>query len=173
MLTDTMRRVLIWSAVVVVVGVASFSVGRFTAPVKVETRVEFKELSTEELTRGMNFTRVVTRTVKRDVTTTITDAGTVIVDKTIEHEGDDVKKAETTDAKKTTAVASSSTQTTTVKPDWRVAAQVGMSLVEPAAPISGKLVIGAQVERRIAGGLSAGLWANTVGAGGAVVSFEF
>lgn len=176
MLTSLMKPLVPVPVLVVLlllVGAVGLSIGRFTAPVKVETKTEFKSLSTEELTKGMNFTRVVTRTVRRDVTTTITDAGTVIVDKSTEHEGDDTKKSEDTGVKKTNAVASTAQTATTVRPDWRVAAQVGMSIQEPAIPITGKLVIGVQAERRIAGGLSAGIWANSVGAGGAVISLEF
>ena len=50
---------------------------------------------------------------------------------------------------------------------------VGASLREPLVPIAGPLVLGASVERRIVGGLSAGAWLNTVGAAGASVSLEF
>ena len=153
--------------------VAAFSAGRFTAPVKVETRVEWKDLSTQELTRGMNFTRTLTRVVKRDVVTTITDAGTTITDRTIEHEGDASAATEDVTAKRVDSSQGSQVQTTTVRPDWRVGALVGASLKEPALPLSGNLVLGVQVERRIIGGVSVGAWANTVGAAGGVVSVEF
>ena len=50
---------------------------------------------------------------------------------------------------------------------------VGASLREPLLPVAGPLVLGASLERRIVGGLSAGAWLNTVGAAGASLSVEW
>lgn len=160
-------------AVLVAVALVAFSAGRFTAPERVETRVEFRELSVEELTRGMNFTRTVTRTIYRDVTTTITDAGTTITDRTVEREGDDTHRAETLAGSRSTEAAGETVRTVTVRPDWRVGVLAGASLRDPALPLSGPLVLGVEVDRRIVGGVSAGVWANTVGAAGVAVSVEF
>lgn len=153
--------------------VAAFSAGRFTAPVRVETKTEWRDLSTQELTRGMNFTRVVTRTITKNVVTTITDAGTTITDLSVVREGDDTHAREDTAAKRVDSSTGTAMQTATVRPDWRIGALVGASLKEPALPLTGNLVIGVQVERRIVGGVSVGAWANTVGAAGGVVSVEF
>lgn len=60
-----------------------------------------------------------------------------------------------------------------LRPDWRVSVQAGASLQAPAVPIAGPLVLGAQVDRRIVGGVSAGVWINTSGAAGVAVSVEF
>lgn len=67
----------------------------------------------------------------------------------------------------------SSSSVTTARPDWRVGVLAGASLQAPAVPLAGPLVLGVQLERRITGGLSAGAWANTSGAAGAIVSLEF
>lgn len=170
-MTTRQRIAIALGAVLALVG--AFSVGRFTAPREVETRVEWRDLSTQELTKGMNFTRVVTRVVRRDVVTTITDAGTTITDRSIEREGDDTAARETETAKRTDSSEGVQVRTVTVQPAWRVALQAGASLREPAIPLTGPLVLGVQVEHRIAGGVSAGVWANTVGAAGVSLSAEF
>lgn len=170
----TARRWIAVAVAVLLVGVGAFSAGRFTAPLKTETRIEWRELTVEDLTRGYTFARTVNRTVYRNVITTITpDAGTVIADTSIEREGTDEHGADQLTTKRTTDTARERVTTVTLRPDWRVGLQVGASLVTPALPITGPLVLGASVERRIVGGVSAGLWANTVGAGGASVSVEF
>jgi hypothetical protein len=58
-------------------------------------------------------------------------------------------------------------------PDWTVTALGGMAIVEPAVPIFGNVVVGASVERRIVGPVSAGVWVNSVGAGGVSVSVRW
>jgi hypothetical protein len=63
--------------------------------------------------------------------------------------------------------------TTTLRPDWRVALHVGASLRDPFLKFAGPLVLGAEVDRRIIGGLSVGLWINTYGAAGLGFAFEF
>lgn len=166
---------------VVVVGAlvgGAFAAGRFSAPRVVETRdverVVYKDLSVEDLTKNYAATKVITKTVWRNVI--VRPDGTK-EDKTIEREGADEKiNAKERSAKTTVSEGERErivTKTVTLQPDWRIGVQVGASLRQPALPITGPLVIGVQAERRIVGGVSAGLWANTVGAGGAVVSVEF
>lgn len=160
--------------------VVGFSAGRFSAPLQVQERevekLVYRDLTVEDLTRGMTFTRQVEVTRWRNVTTTTTDAGTVVVDRTIEREGAQ-ESSSSTEARRTTEERAGTQErererTTTLQPDWRIGVQVGAAL-KPAMVITGPLVIGASVERRILGGVSAGLWANTVGAGGASISVEF
>lgn len=151
----------------------SFSAGAFLKPAKVETRVEFRDLTVEDLTRGFTFAKTVEVTRWRNVVTTITDAGTTITDRTIEREGGTVAAAETEQVKRTEDRRGSSVQTSTARPDWRIGVLVGASMVKPQLEITGPLVVGVQVERRILGGVSLGAWANTVGAAGGVVSLEF
>ncbi|MHB1065627.1 MAG: hypothetical protein ACYC1Z_14260 [Georgenia sp.] len=167
-----------WVLALVLMGVGAFSAGRFSAPRQVETRevekLVFRDLTVEDLTKGMTFTKTVTKTVWRNVETK--PDGTV-VDRSIEREGG-TEASTTTEARRTTEEhtgerETEKTSTTTLQPSWRVGLQVGASLRPPALPITGPLVIGASVERRIVGGVSAGLWANTVGAGGASLSVEF
>ncbi len=172
------QRVVFWSSwrkgvvlglVALVLCALAFSAGRFSAPEQV--RWQTLDLKTEDITRGFTFARTVTRTVYRNVITTVTDAGTTIADNSIEHEGEASTGTETETAKRAELVERE--QTVTLRPEWRVSGQVGASLVTPAIPITGSLVVGVSVERRIIGGVSAGLWGNTVGAGGVVVSGEF
>ncbi|MDP2275273.1 MAG: hypothetical protein Q8K32_31295 [Archangium sp.] len=158
--------------------VVGFSAGRFSAPATVETReverVVFKDLVVEDITRGYTFAQTVTKTVWRNVETR--PDGTT-VDKSIEHHGAATATSGTETGKRTEDHQgqrdTEKVTTTTALPDWRIGLQVGASMKPPALPITGPLVIGASVERRILGGVSAGLWANTVGAGGASVSIEF
>lgn len=166
--------------------VLAFSAGRFSAPLQVQERevekLVYRDLSTEDITRGYTFTRVEQRTVYRNVVTTITvtpDAGTVTTtaDNTVEHYGGQLDGAVTEQEARVELVQAEREvlveKIATLRPDWRVGAQVGASLQPPALVIAGPLVLGASVERRILGGVSAGLWANTAGAGGASVSVEF
>jgi hypothetical protein len=169
----TPRAWAIAAVVLVLTAVGAFSAGRFSAPQQVQTRIEYRDLSVEDLTRGLSFVKTVNRTVYRNVTTTATDAGVITVDRTIEHEGTDEKRDENTVAHRATENVGTETRTVTLRPDWRISAQVGASMHAPALPITGPLVLGVSVERRIVGGVSAGLWANTVGAGGASLSVEF
>ena len=116
--------------------------------------------------------------------------GPPIVEETIEHtsatashqEAHGERQAET----KATAAAehdahqaTQETRTVTVtaeRPRWAVTALAGASLGSPPRLIPGlpaPLVVGAAVERRILGPLSAGLWATSAGAGGVSVRVEF
>lgn len=166
---DWKRRALIVLGVVLALS-GAFSAGRFSAPEKVREveKVVWKDRAEEKASKKK--TKAVDRVVfvdrvvspsgevrEKRMTKTLTDAREVAeVAKTTESTGN---------AEKSTA--------TTARPDWRVGVLAGASLQPPALPIAGPLVIGVQVERRIAGGLSAGAWANTSGAAGALVSLEF
>jgi len=163
------------AALALVLSVAlGFTAGHFSAPVKTETRIEYRDLTVEDLTKGMTFNRTVTVTRWRNVTTTTTDAGVVTVDKTIEREGGDETAVATETSKSTSDKSGSSYQKVTLRPAWRISTQVGASLKPPALEIAGPLVLGASVETRIAQTpFSVGLWGNTVGAGGVVLSGEF
>jgi hypothetical protein len=65
------------------------------------------------------------------------------------------------------------TLSTPVRPSWRVAVLAGASLRAPLLPLAGPLVLGAEVDYRLAGPLSAGLWASTSGAAGLSLAVEF
>lgn len=173
MTPETRQRVV---AAVALVGTAAaaFSAGRYTAPEKVEVRevvkVEWKDRIVE---------KVVTRRAKAE-------ERVVYVDRVVSPEGEvrekrlTTTKADTREAadlgrtmESTGKAETVNSSTTTARPDWRVGVLVGASLREPLVPVAGPLVLGASVERRIVGGLSAGAWANTVGAAGASLSLEF
>lgn len=173
MTPETRQRVVV-AVALVAVAAAAFSAGRFTAPEKVEVRevvkVEWKDRVVE---------KVVTRRAKAE-------ERVVYVDRVVSPEGEVREKRVTTTKADTREVADlgrttessgsaekSASSTSTLRPDWRVGVLVGASLREPLVPIAGPLVLGASVERRIVGGLSAGAWLNTVGAAGASVSLEF
>jgi hypothetical protein len=142
--------------------VAAFSAGRFSAPERVEERVEYRT----ELRTVTVQAKARERVVYREKVTT--PDGTVTEKTSLR----DVSKVDTTTkaAASTTAVQERKTE---LRADWRVGAQIGASMQKPALVITGPLVLGVTVERRVVGGLSAGLWANTVGAGGAIISVEF
>lgn len=161
------------TALVVITGLA-FSAGRFTAPVKTDVR-EVEKLVWKD--------RVVEKVVTRKAKAV---DRVVYVDRVVLPTGEVREKTSTrtltdarelTDSGKTSESTgkseTSSSSTTTARPDWRLGVLVGASLREPLLPVAGPLVLGASLERRIVGGLSAGAWLNTVGAAGASLSVEF
>lgn len=172
------RRGVVISLVSLAVGLAA---GRFSAPERVETRDVDRwhtlDLKTEDITRGMTFARTVEVTRWRNVVTTITDAGTTITDKTIEHEGSTENTATTEQLHRVEVVEVERERvvekTVTVRPQFRASLLAGASLREPWLVLSGPLVLGLQFDVRLFGGLSLGLWINTFGAAGGAVSLEF
>lgn len=185
-MTDEQKRAATIAAVLVVVAAGAFSAGRFSAPLRVEEkiveRVVFKDKVVE---------KVVEKIVKVETEARV-ETKTVYVDRVVTKEGEvreriiymtkevDETKRDTSSEIDKDLVAThegesskDSTKTVTLQPAWRVGALVGASLRDPLLPLAGPLVVGLQVEHRILGGVSAGAWVNTVGAAGAVVSFEF
>lgn len=73
----------------------------------------------------------------------------------------------------TTATVQTSHVETSSKPDWRIGALIGANVNGLLTNPTGSLVYGAQVERRIVGPFSVGLWGLSSGQGGASVSVEF
>lgn len=170
-----------WAIVVVVVlvvGAGAFSAGRFTAPESTKTveveKVVFKDRVVEKVVTVVEQAKAETRVVYRD--RVVTKEGEVrerIVERTATREE---SHGETNGETVTEREARGDSETrveVTVRPVWRVSAQVGASLREPLLPIAGPLVVGLGVDYRIAGGVSAGLWANSVGAAGLSLSLEF
>lgn len=156
----------------------AFSAGRFSAPLQVETRdverVVYKDKIVEVVktveVKGKTETKIVyrDRVITRDGTVTERE-----VEKTVAKEDtkttNDGEKVATREGDRT----ATHEKTTTLRPDWRVGLLLGASLSKPLVPIYGPVVLGVSVERRILGGLSLGVWINTVGAAGSSVSMEF
>lgn len=166
-----------WLAVVLV-GVAAFSAGRFSAPREVEERVEYRtewKTKTVEVVKWRTAKSVASKTTTTPVLLAAPDGGVVLAATTTietrEHETGSGGSESTSEANRN---SSGETQRkVTQQPDWRIGAQVGASLRDPLLPIAGPLVFGVTVDRRISGGVSAGLWGSTVGAAGVGVSVEF
>lgn len=156
----------------------AFSAGRFSAPMKVETKevekVVYKDRVVEKVVTVTVQAKAETKVVYID--RVVTKEGTVtehIVEKTVDREKDTTKEATKEVATRDDTVEHSTTTVTTLRPDWRVAVLGGATFGTPALKIAGPLVLGAEVDRRIIGGVSVGLWANTAGAGGVSLSMEF
>lgn len=173
MTPETRQRVVV-AVALVAVAAAAFSTGRLTAPEKVEVREVEKVVWKDRVVE-----KVVTKRAKAE-------ERVVYVDRVVSPKGEVREKRVTTTKADTREVADlgrttesigstekSASSTSTLRPDWRVGVLVGASLQEPLVPIAGPLVLGASLERRIVGGLSAGAWVNTVGAAGASLSLEF
>lgn len=154
-------RWLVWPALLLAL-VAAFVAGRFTGPAVEQTRTEFVEVTkvkrVQAKTRDM--VRYIERTKAPDGSTTEKISERVAT-----------KADTTTEANR--AVTDVRTVTVTKLPDWRVGLLVGAAWKEPALPLAGPLVLGATVDRRIVGGLSAGAWGSTQGAAGVSLSFDF
>lgn len=177
-MTAAVRAHIISGVVVALALVGAFTAGRFSAPLQVETRnverVVFKDRVVEKVVTVQTAAKVETKVVYRD--RVVTKDGEVrerIVERTDTKED---TKATGTEERVATSEGTAERETkttTTLRPDWRVGVLVGASLSTPFVPIAGPLVLGLEVDRRIVGGLSAGLWVNTVGAAGLSVAFEF
>jgi hypothetical protein len=161
-----------------VVAVAAFSAGRFSAPLKVETRdvvkTVYQDRIVEKRVEVAGATKVETRVIYRDV---IRKPDGTIVDHTVTKTGDSETANSASADTKTEAVNAASeqthTQTVTLRPQWAVTLQVGASLPKPWLQLYGPLVIGAEVDYRLVGGLSVGVWINTFGAAGGAFKWEF
>lgn len=180
------RNRLIAVAAVLLALVGAFSAGRFSAPLKTETRdverVVFKDkvVEVEKVVTVREAARVETKIVWRD--RVILKDGTVTeheVEKTADAETSKVSVVDNTERTATLSGERVTEHTTTVtlRPSWRVALLAGASLHGALLPIAStgpvSLVLGVEVDYRIVGGLSVGLWVNTVGAAGLALSFEF
>ena len=168
----------ILAAVAALALAAAFVGGRFSAPLKVEERtvekVVYKDRVEVQRVEVQVAAKAATRVVYRDRYITVEGAVT-------EHEVErtdteahsttrtDEARVEVREVEKVHEVV----KTVTLRPAWRVALSVGASLREPLVPIAGPLVLGAEVDRRIIGGFSVGVWVNTSGAAGGAASFEF
>ncbi len=170
-----------WTAVVlavVLVGVGAFSAGRFSAPHEVETRdvehVVFKDRVVEKLVTVEVKAKAETKIVYRD--RIVTKEGEIrerIVERTDTKEDRKTDTVADRDAKTEGTKDRESRQTVTLQHKWRASLLAGASLAQPLVPLAGPLVLGAEVDYRIVGGVSAGVWINTVGAAGLLVAVEF
>lgn len=171
------RRLLIAAAVVLAL-LGAFVGGRFSGPREVQTidfaHVVFQDRIVEKVKTVEVKAEAQTKIVYRD--RVVTKDGTVTehtVEKT-DTKRDDVTRStdsKTTDEKSDSTVTHQ--QTVTLQPKWGLGVLLGASYPKPLIPIAGPLVIGLEVDYRIIGGLSAGLWLNTFGAGGIALRFEF
>lgn len=152
----------------------AFSAGRFSAPLQVETkeveRVVYKDREVVKVVTVQ--AKAETKVVYRD--RVIYRDGT-ITEREVERTDTKTDTKTNTDrvATRDTIAERWSESKTTLRPDWRVSVLAGASLQPPALTIAGPLVLGVEVNRRIAGGLWLGVWATTYGAGGASVAVEF
>ena len=190
----TWRARSIAAGVVLALLALAFLAGRRSNPAKVITRDVVK---VETQTRDVVHTQVVhdvqavhdVKTQTRTVTVTkwakAPDGTPVVTQEThqeaaTEAHGERQAETKATAQRQTDAhQAAQEARTVTVtaeRPQWSVTALAGASLGSPPHLIPGlpgPLVVGAVLERRILGPLSAGLWATSSGAGGVSVRFEF
>lgn len=170
----TLRSYLIVAGVVLAVGAGAFAAGRFAAPMKVETReverVVFKDRVVEKVVTVTLAakTKIVwrDRVVAPDGTTTTREVEKTDTREDTTRTDDRVATSEGTTEREAVTI-------TTNRPGWRVGALVGLSLREPLLPIAGPLILGLSAERRLIGGLWAGLWIQTGGSAGLSLSLEF
>ena len=172
-----MKREIPWWAralALVALALAAFSAGRFSAPLEVEertdVRVVYKDRVVEKRTEAA--ARVETRIVYREKVTTPDGTKTEReIEKTgaVETVKKEAERIEERQGEKTIEIV----KRVEVRPNWRVAVTAGATLREPLLPLAGPLVLGLEVDRRIVGGLSLGVWVSTQGAAGAAVSLEF
>jgi hypothetical protein len=127
----------------------AFAVGRYLTPTKIVTKTNTITVN-HDIIHDHVTTVVVTKELpngEKDTTTTTTD-NTVVDDKT-------------------NANASTSTTISNVKPQWKVQALAGLNGNNITVP-----VYGADIERRIIGPISAGLYGNSNKEVGLSISLE-
>ena len=171
------REIGLFALALVLVAIAGYGAGRFSAPVEVETRevwhVEWREKKVETV-KKRTARAVDTRTTTTPVLIATPDGGVILATTTLtetrRRDETDLRSSSATDTISLTEGETS--RKVTQLPGWRVGLQAGASLRDPLLPLAGPLVLGVAVERRIVGGVSLGAWANTVGAAGASVSLE-
>lgn len=167
------RGQVIAAAVAAVLITLAFFGGRYSAPEVVQTR---------DVERVVYKDRVVEKvvTVEKKAETKIVYRDRVITkDRIVEHEversdtgTDTTIKGETLSTREGETVHET-TKTVTLRSDWRVSLLAGASLRPPLLTIAGPLVLGFEIDRRVIGGISVGVWLNTYGAAGASLSVEF
>lgn len=142
-------------------------VGKRVTPARVVTRVkvEYRDRIVK-VTEAAEVKRVV---VYRE--TTRKPDGTVI-DRVSEHTDSDTRVTEKTSTDRQGGT-STDRQVTTAQPDWRIGVLVGGTLTPPALPLTGPLAVGLQVERRIIGPVSMGIWGLSSGQAGVSLSVTF
>jgi len=157
----------------------AFSAGRFSAPLKVETRDVERVVTVEKVVEKIVTVEVKakaeTKVVYRD--RVVTKEGEIrerIVERTVTKE--DEKRTTDADSEKTKDATATTEHVSivTLRPSWRVGVLIGGSVQRPALDISGPLVLGATFEYRVLGGWWLGLWTLPQhGAIGASLTFEF
>lgn len=173
-----MRQCLPIAAGVVLALVGAFSAGRFSAPLRVETRdvehVVYRDKVVEKVVTVATEAKTETKVVYVDrITTKEGEVREHIVERRVAKDDTAVKVDDSRVEVREVEKVVEHVTTVTLRPDWRVAVSAGASLRAPLLPIAGPLVLGAEVDRRLVGGLSAGLWVSSSGAAGVAVSFEF
>ncbi len=179
----TSRGYLIAAAVAIAMLAGAFTIGRFTAPLKVETR-EVEKVVEKEVIKEVEKIVTVEKAAKVETRIVWRDRIVEVSGRVTEHEVE--KTGALTVADKTDIVDKSATLTrdveriverekiVTVRPSWRVGILVGASYQAPLLPIAGPLVMGAEGSFRIAGGLWVGVWTLPQhGAVGGSVSLDF
>lgn len=163
----------VWLAVAGLV-VAAYSAGKFSGAEQTDERVSSHFVFVDRVIEK----RVEVEAARRDRVIyrerVIAVDGSRVERETERDVSESVKKTESVKAQEIVRVERIEVEKrVTLRPDWRVSVQAGASLQTPAVPIAGPLVLGAQIDRRIVGGVSAGVWVNTSGAAGVAVSVEF
>lgn len=139
-------------AVVAVIGLAGYAVGRYVQPARVEIKKEEVVKEVEVVKKDVT---VVEREIRRP-------DGTVEIDRRTED-----RSTETVDKSKQTK---ESTIVQNQKPQWKVSASATTAVGSLTSP---SLVYGATVERRIIGPFFAGVRADTSKQVGLSVGMEF
>lgn len=173
------RNRLIAAAVVLAALAAAFSAGRFSAPMRVETRETERLVYRDRVVEKIVTVTVAAKTVYVDrVIDRVTTAAGTVTERITEKTATKADATVTANASKDTARASDSAResvsVTTNRPGWRVGILAGAALQQPLLPIAGPLTLGVHAERRIIGGVWIGAWTlPQSGAVGASVALEF
>lgn len=173
--------------------VLAYATGRYLQPAnvvekeKVVTRVEIQEKIVEKVVEKKVYVEVEAKVVHKETTTVKGKDGTETT-KTVEDtksdthkNGEDTKTADKVVERVVEKVVIKEVEkiVTAAKPNWRLGPMVGVDLRTALGgppqliPQLGPMVIGVQVERRVLGPISLGVYGQTSGVVGASLTVEF
>lgn len=161
------RVALVAVAVAGAAGFTGFAIGRLNALEEVEEHALVLTVTREKTVERWH--RAKDRIVYVEKTTS--PDGTVL-EKRSERETERAELAR--DVERRDERRDETARVTTSRPDWRVGVLAGATWKEPALKLGDTpLVLGVQVERRLIGPFSLGVWGSTQGAAGVSVTGEF
>lgn len=164
-----LNRILLVCGAVVIAGLVGFAIGRASKPTRIQERLVEDTAARERVKELSQQVENLKKNVRVEIVEVVRPDGTKEKKTTT-----DVKIDKTTTGVKTVTVDREVEKRVEIdrlvdrsRPDWRVGPMIGFDVR------TGTLGYGGQIERRIAGPFSIGVWGMTPGVFGLTVGLEF